>query len=132
MNDRPSIVSDFACWALSAVFLLGLVVLAVNLYAVQVEDSAEMRLAAREQSVRRVRLAAPRGQIVDRNGIVLAGSRPCFSIVCHCEYFGRRRWEDSASAIIATAREVALATGLVVRCRRTRSCGTSSAAFRCR
>ena len=114
MNDRPSIVSDFACWALSAVFLLGLVVLAVNLYAVQVEDSAEMRLAAREQSVRRVRLAAPRGQIVDRNGIVLAGSRPCFSIVCHCEYFGRRRWEDSASAIIATAREVALATGLVV------------------
>ena len=112
MNDRPSIVSDFACLAVAAVFLIGLLVLAVNLYAVQVDDSAEMRLAAKEQSVRRIRLAAPRGRIVDRNGLVLAGSRPCFSIVCHCEYFGRRRWEDSAEAIVAAAKEVALATGL--------------------
>ena len=112
MNDRPSIVSDFACLAVAAVFLVGLLVLAVNLYAVQVDDSAEMRLAAKEQSVRRIRLAAPRGRILDRNGLVLAGSRPCFSIVCHCEYFGRRRWEDSAEAIVAAAKEVALATGL--------------------
>ena len=112
MSDRHSAVSDFACWGVSAVFLLGLAELAVRLYAVQVEDSADMRLAALEQSVRRVRLAAPRGRIVDRNGIVLAGNRPCFSIVCHCEYFVRRRWEDSAEAIVAAEREVALATGL--------------------
>ena len=112
MNDRPSIVSDLACWTVAGVFLLGLVALAVNLYAVQVDDSAEMRLAAREQSVRRIRLAAPRGRILDRNGLVLAGSRPCFSIVCHCEYFSRRRWEDTAEAIVEAVKEVALATGL--------------------
>lgn len=112
MTERPSIVSDFACWGVAAVFLLGLVVLAVNLYAVQVDGSAEMRFAAQEQSVRRIRLAPPRGRIVDRNGIVLAGNRPCFSIVCHCEYFGRRRWADSAKAIVAAAREVSFATGL--------------------
>ena len=113
MNERPSIVSDFACWGVSIAFLLGLVVLAVNLYAVQVVDSAEMRFAAQEQSVRRIRLAPPRGRIVDCNGIVLAGNRPCFSIVCHCEYFGRRRWAESAKAIVDGAREVARATGLV-------------------
>ena len=112
MNDRPSIVSDFSCWAVAGTFLLGLVVLAVNLYAVQVDDSAEMRLAAKRQSVRRIRIAAPRGRILDRNGLVLAGSRPCYSIVCHCEYFSRRRWEDSAAAIVAAAKEVAIATGL--------------------
>ena len=115
MDDRPSIVSDFACWAVAGIFLLGLVVLAVNLHAVQVDDSAEMRLAAREQSVRRIRLAAPRGRIVDRNGIVLADNRPCFSIVCHCEHFGRRGWEDTAEAIVAAAKEVSLATGLELR-----------------
>ena len=112
MSDRPSVVSDFACGGVAVVFLLGLVVLAVNLYAVQVEGSAEMRLAAKEQSVRRIRLAAPRGRIVDRSGIVLAGNRPCFSIVCHCEYFGRRSWEASAEAIVDAVKEVALATGL--------------------
>ena len=112
MTENPSIVSDFACWGVAAAFLLGLVVLVANLYAVQVDGSAEMRFAAQEQSVRRIRLAPPRGRIVDRNGIVLAGNRPCFSIVCHCEYFGRRSWTDSANAIIDGAREVALATGL--------------------
>ena len=113
MNDRPSIVSDFACWGAAAAFLLGLVVLAVNLYAVQIEDTAEMRYAAQEQSVRRIRLAPPRGRILERNGIVLAGNRPCFSIVCHCEYFSRRGWEASAEAIVEAERELALATGLV-------------------
>ena len=113
MNDRPSIVSDFACWGVAAGFLFGLVLLAVNLYAVQVEGSAEMRFAAREQSVRRIRLAAPRGRIVDRDGVVLAGNRPCYSIVCHGEYFSRRTWTDSAKAIVAAAKEVSLATGLV-------------------
>jgi len=44
---------------------------------------------------------------------VLAGNRPCFSIVCHCEYFGRRSWEESAAAIVAAHKEVSLATGLV-------------------
>lgn len=113
MDERSSIVSDFACWAVAAAFLLGLLVLGVNLFSVQVEGSADMRLAAEEQSVRRVRIAAPRGRIVDRNGIVLAENRPCYSIVCHCEYFSRRKWEDSAKAIVAAEREVSLATGLV-------------------
>lgn len=112
MSDGDFIVSDFACWAVAGVFLLGLIILAANLYAVQVAGSAEMRYAAQEQSVRRIRVAPPRGRIVDRNGIVLAGNRPCFSIVCHCEYFGRRNWNESAKAIVEGTREVARVTGL--------------------
>jgi len=112
MSDRSSIVSDFACWVVAAVFLLGLVVLEVRLYGIQVEDSAEMRLAAQEQSVRRVRIAAPRGRILDRNGIVLAGNRPCFSIVCRCEFFQRPGWKATAQAIYAAAKEVSLVTGM--------------------
>ena len=113
MTERSSIVSDFACWGLVVLFLLGFTVLAVKLYAIQVEGTAEMRHAAQEQSERRVRLAAPRGRILDCNGIVLAGSRPCVSIVCHCEYFQRRRWSDSAAEILAAVKEISLVTGLV-------------------
>ena len=100
MSNRSSVVSDIACWGVTTAFVLGLAVLAVNLYGIQVEDSSRMRLAAQEQSVRRVRVAAPRGRIIDRNGIVLAGNRPCFSIVCHCEYFQKPKWTATAHAIL--------------------------------
>ena len=113
IDERPSIVGDFACWGVSALFLLGLTVLGVKLYGIQMEDSAEMRLAAQEQSVRRVRTAAPRGRILDRNGIVLAGNRPCFSIVCHPEYFQKPERAAAVKAILEAVKEISLATGLV-------------------
>lgn len=113
MSNRSSVVSDIACWGVSTAFVLGLAVLAVNLYGIQVEDSSRMRLAAQEQSVRRVRVAAPRGRIIDRNGIVLAGNRPCFSIVCHCEYFQKPKWTATAHAILEAVDDIARATGLV-------------------
>ena len=112
MGETPSMVSDFACWAVSALFALGLVVLGVKLYGIQMVDTSEMRLAAQEQSVRRVRVAATRGRILDRSGIVLAGNRPCVSIVCHCEYFRRRSWEETAAAVLEGVKEVSLKTSL--------------------
>ena len=73
MNRDESIVSDFACWAVAAVFVFGLAVLAVRLKEVQIEDAADYGYANVRQSVRRVQTDGDRGRIIDRNGVVLDG-----------------------------------------------------------
>ena len=83
MNRDESIVSDFACWAVAAVFVFGLAVLAVRLKEVQIEDAADYGYANVRQSVRRVQTDGDRGRIIDRNGVVLADNRRSISIVCN-------------------------------------------------
>ena len=101
MSKDESIVSDFACWVVAAVFVFGLVVLAVRLKDVQVENAADYGYANVRQSVRRVQTDGDRGRIIDRNGIVLADNRRSISIVCNASCFQKRTWEATAVAIEA-------------------------------
>lgn len=59
------------------VLLLGLV---ARLFQLQVLEADENRAVARENIVRRVTLATTRGLIRDRNGKVLASSRPAYNV----------------------------------------------------
>ncbi len=58
--------------------LLALGALVARLTQVQVFEGARFAAAARANQIRRIPVAAPRGRIYDRNGVVLVRSRPSF------------------------------------------------------
>jgi penicillin-binding protein 2 len=57
---------------------LALALLIARLTQVQLVDGARYAAAARANQIRRIPVAAPRGRIYDRNGVVLVRSRPSF------------------------------------------------------
>ena len=99
MSRTDSIVSDLSCWVTAAIFLLGLVVLAVRLRDVQVVESADYSYASSRQSVRRVQTTGPRGRILGRGGEVLAGNRKSFSIVCDAVKCQKKTWRETEEEI---------------------------------
>lgn len=111
MNRDGSGVSELTCWATMAVFAAGLAVLGVKLKAVQIDEASEYSYRGRGQSTRRVQTAGARGRIFDRNGVVLADSRRCVSIVCNAAAFQKKTWAATADAIAAAVSNVAAAVG---------------------
>jgi penicillin-binding protein 2 len=67
--------------ALGAVFVLAFSVLTLRLWYLQVTEAATLEQQAENQRVRLVTSPAPRGEIVDRDGRKLAGSRVSLSVV---------------------------------------------------
>ena len=55
-------------------------VLVVRLWFLQILHGHEYRLKAEENRIRRVLISPPRGNILDREGRLLAGVRPCFNL----------------------------------------------------
>jgi penicillin-binding protein 2 len=70
---------------LSWVIAAGLVTLLAGLWWVQVVRSRQFVESQFTQSYRTVRVPAPRGKIMDRNGTVLAENRPVYSITLYLE-----------------------------------------------
>lgn len=99
MNRDESIVSDLSCWATMAVFVVGLVVLAVHLKEVQIDAAPDYNYEKARQSVRRVQTAGERGRILDRRGRILADNRRCFSIVCNVAACQKRTWDATVDAV---------------------------------
>jgi penicillin-binding protein 2 len=58
--------------------LLALALLIARLTEIQLFETARFEAAARANQIRRIPVAAPRGRIYDRNGVVLVRSRPSF------------------------------------------------------
>ena len=82
--------------ALSHVVLIGLLVLLVGLWWVQVVSARNYQARLETQSFRTVRVPAVRGKILDRNGIALAENRPSFNVGLYLEEL--RRTFDTAGA----------------------------------
>ncbi len=67
-------------------WLLGIVIFGVflvflgRLAQLQLYEGVELRMRSEQNSIRTVRLDAPRGQILDREGRILAGTRPAFDL----------------------------------------------------
>ncbi len=63
-------------------FVIGLafLVFAVRLFQLQILEGADLRERSQQNSVRTLVLEAPRGQIVDREGRVLAANRPAYRV----------------------------------------------------
>ena len=108
---NEAIVSDLSCWATAAVFVIGLLGLALKLREVQVEDAAGYNYANARQSVRRVQTDGPRGRILDRRGVPLAENRKSVSIVCDAVAFQQRTWDATVRKIEASIAQVAQALG---------------------
>ncbi len=65
---------------LGVAMVFGLLVLAINLYRLQIVRGDEYMVLSEENRLRDVRLRAPRGQIRDRRGEVLADNRPSYDV----------------------------------------------------
>jgi penicillin-binding protein 2 len=87
-------------WLIAA----GLAVLLGGLWWVQVVRSRQFAEDQFNQSYRTVRVPAPRGKIMDRNGVVLAENRPVYSVSL---YLGDRSWRQSVLAHYKAAKEAA-------------------------
>ncbi len=70
---------------LAVVVTAGLLVLLAGLWWVQVVSFRDYQAHLETQSFRTVRVPAPRGKILDRNGIVLAENRPSYNISLYLE-----------------------------------------------
>jgi penicillin-binding protein 2 len=72
VERRIAVVAVLLCLAFS-IFL-------VRLFQLQIVEGADLRHRSERNFVRTVRLEAPRGEIVDREGRVLVTSRPAFGV----------------------------------------------------
>jgi penicillin-binding protein 2 len=75
--------------AMGIIVGVGLFVLLVALWRVQVSHGEHYDNRQDAQSLRRIRIPAARGEIVDRNGVVLANNRPSYDIVIYLEQLNR-------------------------------------------
>jgi len=89
---------------LGMAMLLGLVLLAVVMWRVQVRDVSTYRSRLDRQTIRRVRLPSTRGRILDRTGVALADNRLSFCIAIYVEELrqrgGRSNTIDRIGAVI--------------------------------
>jgi penicillin-binding protein 2 len=65
-------------YAFVALLSLAVAGIVVRLTEMQIVDGPKFARAARANQIRRIPVAAPRGRIYDRNGVLLARSRPSF------------------------------------------------------
>ncbi|GAC1546405.1 MAG: penicillin-binding protein 2 [Vulcanimicrobiaceae bacterium] len=75
---RPFARAGWKLVAFVLVVSIALVALVIRLTQVQIVQGAAFAKAARANQIRRIAVAAPRGRILDRHGVVLVRSRPSF------------------------------------------------------
>ena len=68
-------------WRLSTLMALGTLVLGVRLFDLQVLGGEDYQLQSERNRIRREFVSAPRGLILDRRGVVLADSRPSYTVL---------------------------------------------------
>src|SRR3990167_18011 len=73
-------VSNIRFYSLQFAMLIGFVVLAIGLFQAQVIRGGHYRRASEQNRIRLIRLEAPRGNIYDRAGVLLAGNRPTYNV----------------------------------------------------
>jgi penicillin-binding protein 2 len=79
-RPKPWQVPAWRLAGFGALVLLALLALLARLVVVQLIDGQRYRAAAQANQVRLISVAAPRGTVYDRHGIVVARSRPSFAV----------------------------------------------------
>ena len=88
--------------ALAVIMILGFAYLAGCLYEIQIKYSSVYSDAQDEYSFRRVRQPAPRGRILDRNGVVLADNSPSYCVALYIEELRQRgAWSNTVNHVDA-------------------------------
>lgn len=125
-------VSSWSIVSLAVLFTLGLSVLSVELYRVQVVDVAKFKEDLTQQATRRMRKPGIRGRILDSRGGVIAESRARRDLVCDLSVFlksgGTAKTVKAVDEAISRVSEVlgfdrpeSLTTNRIVRHIRTQS-----------
>src|ERR1039457_1199901 len=108
--------------AIGTIIAGGLFLLLGALWRVQIMHGQHYDSKQEAQSLRRIRIPAARGEIVDRNGVVLANNRPSYDIAIYLDQLGRaskqtdvvRVAQASVGAVgAALGRKIELADGVV-------------------
>lgn len=83
------------------VIMLGLLVLLGGmLFSLQVSRGQEFEERLHKQSIRRVRLPATRGRILDRNSVILADNQPCYCLAFYLEEIRKPgKWKYTVAEI---------------------------------
>jgi len=84
--------------------ILGLLaVLCGALFVIQVGRGPEYEKSLRKQSMRRIRLPAPRGRIFDRNATCLADNQPSYGVALYLEELRRPgKWSNTVTEVKQT------------------------------
>jgi penicillin-binding protein 2 len=90
-NDRPT-------WVLTLMVSAAMGILLAGLWYLQVVASKQYEESQKNQSSRRVRYPALRGNILDRNGTALAENRPSYNVNLYLEEFSSQFQEAFAKA----------------------------------
>ena len=106
---------DGALWRmglLAAAMALCLLRLGAALHRIQTRESEGYAREQIRHSIRRVRLPATRGRILDRNGVVLADNKPSFSIAIYIEDLRRPGpWSNTVNRVDTLLDTLAEVTG---------------------
>ena len=77
-----------------------LVILAGRLWYLQIIHGIKYLTLSQKNSIKLVRLHAPRGEVIDRNGEILTGNRPCFDILIFRSKERKSiRWEELSAVL---------------------------------
>lgn len=92
-------------WVLAAMLGL-LVLLGAMLFNLQVVRGHEFEESLHRQSLRRIRLPAPRGLIVDRNDVCLADNQPCYCLAFYLEDIRKPgKWKNTVEEVMDRIRQ---------------------------
>jgi len=97
MNAGETTLLELKRIRLVLLMMLGLLlVLAALLFDLQVSRRPEFEASLHKQSVRRIRLSAPRGRIFDRSRVCLADNQPCYCLAFNLEDLRQPgRWSNT-------------------------------------
>src|SRR5271155_434859 len=87
--SAPSRENNPRLRAVGTIIASGLFVLLLALWRVQVVRGGDYGAKQENQSLRRIRVPAARGEIVDRNGVILANNRPSYDVAIYLDQLGR-------------------------------------------
>ena len=87
--SAPSRENNPRLRAIGTIIAGGLFLLLGALWRVQIMHGQHYDNKQDAQSLRRIRIPAARGEIVDRNGVVLANNRPSYDIAMYLDQIGR-------------------------------------------
>jgi penicillin-binding protein 2 len=86
--SAPSRENNPRLRAVGTIIASGLLVLLLALWRVQVMRGGDYGIKQENQSLRRIRVPAARGEIVDRNGVILANNRPSYDVAIYLDQIG--------------------------------------------
>ena len=80
LGTGSDVPSELRLWLVAVMMVLAFVVFVLRLFQLQILEGADLASRSQRNSVRSVRIEAPRGEIVDREGRTLATTRPAFDV----------------------------------------------------